>query len=477
MAIFFDPTGRATYGIAICARCSRKMSLEDLYSDPNSPGLMVCRDDLDELDPYRLPARQSEKINLDFVRPDEPLVFNEAPLAPGSLSILRVSAGLQLSWMASVGGATPTISYTVFRAVSFGPFVSYFTTQSLSFTDTATTLGIKYQYYVVANQLTGPSSGPSNIVDNPMVPLFIAASNISSTSMIATSTDGITWVQRTTPTVPGLIGGICFSPSLARIMAVGQNGGLSSDDAVNWVTRTMPLQQWLDVDWSPTLNLFCAVSDGATGFGAATSPDGITWTLRATPNRQWSAVRWFAKVGLFVAGAVSGGLFADTQRVMTSPDGINWTPRTTPLSGGGAVGLYRASTSPLRIVFSSRANFGQIYSDDGLTWAFNTDGLAGTAWANISYGSGLGLWTSSGGTSNMNRSPTGINPWTGGVSTKSVEGLAYSIDLNMFVGGNTSTANTQMLYSFNGINWTLASTPAGMNGNNWNSVCYALMPF
>lgn len=73
MPLFINPTGLATYGIGICARCSRKMSLTQLYSDPNSPGLMVCLDDLDDLDPYRLPARQTERINLDFVRPDLPI--------------------------------------------------------------------------------------------------------------------------------------------------------------------------------------------------------------------------------------------------------------------------------------------------------------------------------------------------------------------------------------------------------------------
>ena len=70
MSIFLDTEGRSTLGIALCARCSRKFSLEDLYSDPNSPGLMVCIDDLDVLDPYRLPAREPDQINLDFVRPD-----------------------------------------------------------------------------------------------------------------------------------------------------------------------------------------------------------------------------------------------------------------------------------------------------------------------------------------------------------------------------------------------------------------------
>jgi hypothetical protein len=70
MSVFLDTRGRSTLGIGICARCSRKMSLDDLYSDPNAPGLRVCKVDLDVLDPYRLPARQPDRIVLPFVRPD-----------------------------------------------------------------------------------------------------------------------------------------------------------------------------------------------------------------------------------------------------------------------------------------------------------------------------------------------------------------------------------------------------------------------
>ena len=74
MSIWLDPTGKSTYGIAICSRCSRKMSLDDLYDDPNAPGLKVCLADRDHLDPWRLPARQPENIALRFSRPDVPLV-------------------------------------------------------------------------------------------------------------------------------------------------------------------------------------------------------------------------------------------------------------------------------------------------------------------------------------------------------------------------------------------------------------------
>ncbi len=73
MPVFLDTRGRSTLGIGICARCSRKMSLDDLYSDPNFPGLRVCLIDRDEYDPYRLPARQPEKISLLFCRPDTPI--------------------------------------------------------------------------------------------------------------------------------------------------------------------------------------------------------------------------------------------------------------------------------------------------------------------------------------------------------------------------------------------------------------------
>jgi hypothetical protein len=73
MGLFLDTRGLAYAGIAICDRCARKFPIGELMPDRNYPGLRVCKDDLDELDPYRLPARQTERITLPFVRPDVPL--------------------------------------------------------------------------------------------------------------------------------------------------------------------------------------------------------------------------------------------------------------------------------------------------------------------------------------------------------------------------------------------------------------------
>ena len=73
MSRFIDPSGESTYGIGICARCSRKFRLAELQPDNNYPGLMVCRDDNDDYDPYRLAPRPEDQVALPFVRPDVPL--------------------------------------------------------------------------------------------------------------------------------------------------------------------------------------------------------------------------------------------------------------------------------------------------------------------------------------------------------------------------------------------------------------------
>jgi hypothetical protein len=79
MAVFLDTTGESTLGIGICDRCSRKFPLDQLLTDPNSPGLRVCIDDVDEYDPYRLPAPQPETLTLPFYRPDTSLIPDQQP--------------------------------------------------------------------------------------------------------------------------------------------------------------------------------------------------------------------------------------------------------------------------------------------------------------------------------------------------------------------------------------------------------------
>lgn len=78
--LYIDVSGEPTFGIGICARCSRKFKLAQLAPDPNYPNLMVCETDRDDYDPYRLAPRKEDQIILPFTRPDTPINTHPAGL-------------------------------------------------------------------------------------------------------------------------------------------------------------------------------------------------------------------------------------------------------------------------------------------------------------------------------------------------------------------------------------------------------------
>ena len=71
MPVYLDTRGNSVLSVAVCDRCNRKFAYVDLMPDPNFPGMRVCKDDLDNFDPWRLPALQTENIALRFPRPDQ----------------------------------------------------------------------------------------------------------------------------------------------------------------------------------------------------------------------------------------------------------------------------------------------------------------------------------------------------------------------------------------------------------------------
>lgn len=75
MSAFLDTTGRPVLGIGICDRCHFVFPLGELMPDRDKPGLMVCKEDRDVLDPWKLPGPPADKFNLPFVRPDANLAL------------------------------------------------------------------------------------------------------------------------------------------------------------------------------------------------------------------------------------------------------------------------------------------------------------------------------------------------------------------------------------------------------------------
>ena len=244
----------------------------------------------------------------------------------------------------------------------------------------------------------------------------------------ATSPDGITWTNRTLPAAT-YWSSVTWAPQLGLFCAVAgggyPNGGsvttsvaATSPDGITWTSRTLPaVRGWTSVCWSPQLGLFCAIAAAAND--VATSPDGSTWTFRSTvlPGvLQWSSVTWSPQLGLFcavagiVAGKGGGGSSDTTTIAATSPNGTTWTSRTLPTTdswpsvcwspelklfctvGGGV-------TSGSGLFASSNA----ATSSDGVTWSLRTLPVA-SYWSAVTWSPQLGQFMAVSGGGDTRRS-------------------------------------------------------------------------
>lgn len=74
MSRYLRTKSKSNVAIAVCDRCKMKCALADMIPDGDSPGIRVCGVKCrDNLDPYKLPARQTEDISLRYPRPDVPV--------------------------------------------------------------------------------------------------------------------------------------------------------------------------------------------------------------------------------------------------------------------------------------------------------------------------------------------------------------------------------------------------------------------
>jgi len=81
MPRFLNTEGNAVIAVFICDRCKVKRPIIEAQPDPNFPGLKVCQQGCaDQKDPYRLPARKTERITLQFPRPDVSVAVNPSDI-------------------------------------------------------------------------------------------------------------------------------------------------------------------------------------------------------------------------------------------------------------------------------------------------------------------------------------------------------------------------------------------------------------
>jgi hypothetical protein len=146
---------------------------------------------------------------------------------------------------------------------------------------------------------------------------YVAVGYSGGTGMNATSTDGVTWTNRSTG---NLFTDVAFGAG--RFFATVSSGvnGFYSTDGFTWTATTIG-QSCLQVKHNGLAvgsgSLF--VATGPTGI-LYSSPDGITWTNRGQPTGgPLNSVAYGDGMWVAVGG---------TGFVASSPDGITWTSRS-----------------------------------------------------------------------------------------------------------------------------------------------------
>lgn len=92
MARFLNTLGNSTLSVFICDRCKMKRPYSDMRPDGNIPAIKVCSESCsDQFDPYRLPARQPEKITIRFPRPDIDIAENHDAIITETLGNSPIS--------------------------------------------------------------------------------------------------------------------------------------------------------------------------------------------------------------------------------------------------------------------------------------------------------------------------------------------------------------------------------------------------
>jgi hypothetical protein len=320
-------------------------------------------------------------------------------------------------------------------SISLVENISVFNNKALRTGFGNTTLGTKAT--TAWNTHTTPSVFWRGLCWSPELGIFVAA---STTGEVMTSTDGSTWITRTSAAANWWTD-ICWSPQLNLFVVVAKSGLgnqqlMTSPNGIDWTIGVNAVDNgWLSVCWSPELGLFCAVAETGTGDRVMTSPDGITWgTQTSAANNLWNSVCWASECpngsggfGLFCAVASVG-----TKRVMTSPDGTNWSTQTP---ANDTLLWKDVCWSPELHAFCAVASSsGSMISHDGINWIMG--GVTGIG-ESVSWSPELGLFCTAihaSSTTTGRTSPDGIN-WTVvtfDATSRPWFGNAYSPELGLF---------------------------------------------
>jgi prepilin-type N-terminal cleavage/methylation domain-containing protein len=191
---------------------------------------------------------------------------------------------------------------------------------------------------------------------------FVTVKTWGDNQAVMTSTDGITWTLRSTPTYERWEDVAYGAGTFVAVSGSGRNTGvMTSADGYNWTMRTTPTAHgWSSVAYGN--GQFVATSHDNSNTAIATSPDGITWTTRTTP----AGYNWWG-----VAYGNGTWVVTTVNKVATSPDGITWTLRSAPSNWWGPITFANGKFVAAAIRTSANNHLtsnGVMTSTDGISW-------------------------------------------------------------------------------------------------------------
>lgn len=292
--------------------------------------------------------------------------------------------------------------------------------------------------------------------------LFVAVG-----TYIWTSPDGVTWTHRPCPVQE--FGGVAYGNG--RFVAGGGTGGLkqgengtpglaTSEDGITWVDRS----RTSGVTSEPTMGLvFAAGKFVQLGWHQPPyySTDGLTWF----PAQSAAASLYNHGVGL----AYGNGVFVAVGNtidldyggtVMWSPDGVNWERTTGPafrcICFGNGMFMATGSNTATPPPYSTYT------STDGVTWTEHQNGAAGNGIV-----ASPGAFTLAGGSMSIATTSDG-ETWTAHSGTLPVQGTAAAYGNGLFV---TVGTGGKIYTSPDGAAWTERSG-GSLSGKSFKSVVY-----
>lgn len=299
--------------------------------------------------------------------------------------------------------------------------------------------------------------------------LFVATTNNFgvgnvTTNNVITSTDGITWVTRTT-NASFYPFGVGWSPTLGIWVVSGYGGGVVvgvwySYNGISWTVGTGAGTSvtYYDIAWNGTYFMIAPQANTQPIY----STNGIAWSNGTIISAAQAvvAIGWIN--GTWVAGGTTSMFYLTTSGV---PSGAWSTSASTPFST--RCWDIKPNNGTLLVAVGQGTATTIAYSSTGITWT-NVGGVATagatsatsqttftTAGYDVCWATELGLWIAVGqGINRVLTSPDAIN-WTArdgpGIHT-SVYGAAWSPFLNQWALagiGNATLATSSDLLGFN----------------------------